>query len=221
MSNFKLILFDLDGTLIDSQSGIINSIRHALDKLGLPPKGEDELVSFIGPPLLDSFTKRCNLDEELAWEAIHLYREYYSRRGMYECTVYEGLPAMLQILNRYPMKLAVATSKATYYAEKILTHLGLAKHFSLVMGSNLDGTRAHKSEVIACALQEAGDGTGENRHTIMVGDRKYDVLGARANKISSVAVTYGFGGRKELAAAEPDYIVSSVGELTRLLLDKN
>ena len=221
MNKLELILFDLDGTLIDSQNGIVNSIRYTLDKMGLPSRGEDELISFIGPPLLDTFINRCNLNERHAWEAIGFYREYYSKQGMYECTVYKGLPEMLGVLNHHRKKLAVATSKATCFAEKILAHLGLDNQFSLVMGSNLDGTRANKTEVIACALQKAGNGPATNRHAIMVGDRKYDVLGAKANSIRSVAVTYGFGSREELTAAKPDYIASNTRDLTRILLGNN
>lgn len=216
MNNFELILFDLDGTLTDSQAGIVNSIHYAFNRLGLPSKERHELASFIGPPLLDSFMNRCGLDERLAREAIGLYREYYSRQGIYECTVYAGLPEMLHLLNRRRKKLIVATSKPTYFAVKLLAYLKLDKHFSLIMGSNLDGTRVDKTEVIACALQAAGNGA-ETRPAAMVGDRKYDILGAKANGICSVAVTYGFGTREELTAAGPDFIASTVQDLTAVL----
>lgn len=219
MKNYKLILFDLDGTLTDTQAGIVNSLRYALKRLDLPPRETHELIPFIGPPLLDSFMKYCGLDEPLARKAITIYREYYSRRGVYEATVYAGLPELLERLNRQGKKLVVATAKATYFAEKLLAHFKLDHHFSLIMGSNLDGTRANKAEVIACALQAAGNGR-ESGPAIMVGDRKYDIRGAKANGISAAAVTYGFGSREELAAADPDFIASTIPELAAILLER-
>ncbi len=216
MSNFELILFDLDGTLVDSQAGIVDSIRRVFKRLGLPPKDKPELASFIGPPLLDSFMKRCGLNEHLARKAISLYRDYYSRQGIYECRAYAGLPELLHLLHTRRKNLVVATSKPTVFAIKLLSHLHLDKYFSLIMGSNLDGTRVEKPEVIACALKAAGNGAG-SRSTVMVGDRKYDILGAKVNGISSVAVTYGFGTPEELMAAGPDVIVPTVRDLTRVL----
>lgn len=218
MDNFELILFDLDGTLTDSQTGIVNSIRHALDRLGLPPRECHELIPFIGPPLLDSFMNRCGLDEPHAREAVAMYREHYSRQGIYEATVYGGIPEMLRLLGCRRKKMAVATSKPTCFAARLLKYHGLDQYFSLIMGSNLDGTRVDKNEVIACVLQEANRAAKTGTAAAMVGDRKYDILGARANGISPVAVTYGFGTREELMAAGPDFIVSSVPELTAILL---
>ncbi|HHX87108.1 MAG TPA: HAD hydrolase-like protein [Firmicutes bacterium] len=136
---------------------------------------------------------------------------------MYECTVYSGLPELLRLLYDSPTKLVVATSKPTYYAVKVLAHLKLDQYFSLIMGSNLDGTRVDKTEVISCALRKVCC-PGGGRSVAMVGDRKYDILGAKANGITSVAVTYGFGSREELTAAQPDFITSSVQGLTGILL---
>jgi len=211
---YTTILFDLDGTLTDPKVGITRSVQYALSKFGLQADPED-LVPFIGPPLHESFQKFFSFDREQSMQAVAYYREYYSERGIYENAVYPGITAMLKRLREQGRDLAVATSKPTFFAEQVLKHFKLDGFFTVVAGSNLDGTRTDKTEVIRFALQQLPSPLPGR--TVMVGDRKYDVSGARNCGIDAIAVTYGYGSPAELAQASPTYLARSVEELSRLL----
>lgn len=211
----KNILFDLDGTLTDSAAGITRSISFALQKFGLHREPES-LKTFIGPPLQLSFQKECGLSEPEARLAVGYYREYYRDRGIFENRLYPGVPEMLEKLNSTGARLYLATSKPTVFAEKILDHFQIARYFSCIAGSNLDGSRVKKSEVIAYVLGETDP--AKTSQSVMVGDRDHDIIGARHCALTSIAVTYGYGSLEELTAACPDYIVKSVTDLESLLL---
>lgn len=213
---FRAVLFDLDGTLTDPKPGITRSVQYALRKRGLEPPDADQLEPFIGPPLAQSFRERLGFDAAEAKRAVDDYREYFSRQGLYENSVYEGIPALLRELRESGRCVCLATSKPTVFAERILEHFDLARHFDLVVGSHLDGTRVAKAEIVATAL--AGIGGVAAGRAVMVGDREHDVHGARSNGIDSIAVTYGYGTREELQASSPTSLATSVGELRRLLL---
>lgn len=212
------ILFDLDGTLTEPKIGITKSVQYALAKFNIYEDSLDKLTPFIGPPLLESFMEFYNFSEDDARKAIEYYRERFSKVGMYENAVFEGIPEMLAELRRLGKKLVVATSKPTVYSVKILEHFNLYQYFDAVIGSNLDGSRVEKSEVIEAVLVELGD--IDRSRTIMVGDRKHDVMGARANGLKVIAVAYGYGTPEELREAEPDNIAASVAELKELLVRK-
>ncbi len=211
---YTLILFDLDGTLTDPKVGITRSVQYALAKFGLQAELED-LVPFIGPPLHESFQEFYAFNEKQAMQAVAYYREYYSERGIYENGVYPGIAAMLKRLREQNRELAVATSKPTFFADQVLKHFNLDLFFTVVAGSNLDGTRTDKTEVIRFALQQLSSYSPPR--VVMVGDRKHDVIGARNCGIDSIAVTYGYGSTAELAQALPTTLVHSVEELGRLL----
>ncbi len=151
--NFEYILFDLDGTLTDPKDGITRSITYALDKLNATSLDEQILESFIGPPLMDSFCEVCGFDQQKAEKAIEYYRERFQEVGLYENKVYPGIEELLSLLKEKGAKLAVATSKPTIFAEKIVNHFKLKQYFDVIVGSNLDGTRTAKNEVIHEALQ--------------------------------------------------------------------
>lgn len=219
MSKYDLVLFDLDGTLTDPREGITKSIQYALAKFGIIEHDLDNLVKFIGPPLKDSFMKYYSFDERQAWQAVLAYREYFAVKGIFQNAVYEGIPHLLHKLKETGKKLVVATAKPTVYSEKIVEHFGLAGYFSLVAGSNLDGTRVVKAEVIRYALDEVNGGVKSG--AVMVGDREHDICGARENGIDSIAVTFGYGPRAELEAAHPTYLAASVGELGKILCGHN
>jgi phosphoglycolate phosphatase len=210
------VLFDLDGTLTDPKAGITRSIQHALRKRGLEPPDADALAPLIGPPLEHSFREAFGFSPAEARRAVEDYREYFSDRGLYENEVYAGIPELLARLRAEGRRLALATSKPTVFAERILEHFDLARHFERVVGSFLDGTRVEKSEVVATAL--AGVAGVPLERVVMVGDRKHDVHGARANGIDAIAVAYGYGSEAELRGAEPTRLAASVDELGRLLL---
>ena len=191
------IFFDLDGTLTDPKPGITRSIQYALDKLGQPTiPTEDELTWCIGPPLRASFVKL--LGEASADLAVSLYRERFSEIGLYENSVYAGIPDVLGALRSSGHRLFVATSKAHVFADRIIDHFDLREHFERVFGAELDGTRADKSDLLAYALKTAAV---ESSHAIMIGDRSHDMIGARNNGIKGIGVLYGYGSEQELMAA--------------------
>jgi phosphoglycolate phosphatase len=215
IGRWRAVLFDLDGTLTDPKLGITRSVQYALRKHGIDPPDADALEPFIGPPLEQSFRLTFGFDAAKARRAVEDYREYFALHGLYENEVYAGIPALLRDLRAANVRIGLATSKPTVFAQRILDHFDLAKHFDLVVGSFLDGQRVEKSEVVAHALAGVADIRPER--VVMVGDRMHDVHGARENGIDAIAVTYGYGSHEELSAAEPMSLATSVDEL-RLLL---
>lgn len=206
----KYILFDLDGTLTESAPGIINSIRYTLDKLGLRPMTDEELKRFVGPPLIESFTRYCGLSREEAARAVDVYREYFSEKGLFENAVYPGIPECLGALKSAGKKLAVATSKPQVFCERIIRHFGIDGYFDAVVGIPLDREDMTKAEVIKSAMELLGAVPEE---TVMVGDRDYDVFGARENGIPCIGVLYGYGSRGELSAAGAVGICETVADI--------
>lgn len=210
-----MVLFDLDGTLTDSKIGITKSVQYALSKFSIREDNLDNLESFIGPPLSESFQKHYGFEPSQAQEAVDFYREYFSTSGMYENVVYPRIPDLLADLKSKRKELIVATSKPTVFANQILNAFYLDQYFTTVIGSHLDGTRTSKTEIIAYALSSLGE-PKENR-AVMVGDRQHDIIGAQGNAIDSIAVTYGYGSLLELQRANPTYlahVVEEIGTLT-------
>ncbi|MGI9544843.1 MAG: HAD hydrolase-like protein [Cyclobacteriaceae bacterium] len=214
MNRIKNILFDLDGTIIEPQEGIINSILFALDKLGIEERNKEALKSFIGPPLIDSFTNRYQLDTEKAKEAVGYYREYFSGKGIYQNTLYPDIVEVLQQLREHNYYLFLATSKPTIYAEEILVNYKIMEPFKGVVGSNLDHTRKDKTEIIDFVINTY---KLERSETLMIGDRKYDIIGAKNNSIKSVGAVYGHGNLKELKIAGVDFVVNNCKELFSII----
>lgn len=212
---YTTILFDLDGTLTDPKPGITKCVQYALGKMGITEPDCDKLTHFIGPPLAKAFAEFYRMDQLQANQAVGYYRERFSTVGLYENSVYPGIREILAQLKAEGSNLLVATSKPTVFSVKILEHFGLNSFFSEVVGSNLDGTRVEKSEVIAFAL--SGLGQVEKNSVIMVGDRMHDILGAKDNGIDAIAVGYGYGSREELNQAGARRIAQTVEELTALL----
>lgn len=215
MQRYDVALFDLDGTLTDSKIGITKSVQYALQRFNIIEDDLDSLEKFIGPPLLDCFKEYYEFDEEQSKQAVAYYREYYANKGIYENAVYPGIEKLLNKLCRDKKKLIVATSKPTFFAEKILEHFSLNKYFAFLIGSNLDGTRVIKSEIIENVLDRLP--SVSKRSIVMIGDRKHDIRGAKKNNIASIAVTYGYGTKEELQEAEPTYFVESVEQIKDIL----
>lgn len=213
-SSYQFILFDLDGTLTDPGEGIANSVRYALKRYGIVEADDAVLKKFIGPPLHLSFSEFYAFDEVKAKEAVAYYREYFAQTGIFENRLIDGIPELLAGLQQKGKTLLVASSKPTVFVEKILSHFSLAVYFTHVVGSNLDGTRTDKAEVVQYALCQLGQVA--RGQAVMVGDRKHDVMGAKANGIDSVGVTFGYGSVEEMAMANPTYIVHRVDELRDL-----
>lgn len=213
---YKYILFDLDGTLTDPKVGITKSVQYALAKNGIENALLSELEKFIGPPLKESFIEFYSFDEKTAVESVEYFREYFKDKGIFENEVYEGIPEMLRELRNLNAVIAVATSKPTVFAERILEYFDLIKYFDIVVGSNLDGTRTNKAEIIDFVIKELG--IERQEEIIMIGDRKYDIIGAQKNNIHSIGVAYGYGSKEEIESSKPTYMVSSVEELNELMM---
>lgn len=215
----KYMLFDLDGTLTDPKIGITTCVQYALRSFGIEEPDLDKLEPFIGPPLKESFMQFYGMDDEQAEEAVKKYRERFQDIGIFENKIYDGIPAMLRTLKSKGMHLAVASSKPTVFVERILEYFHINQYFEVVVGSELDGTRVNKDEVVWEALNRLFHYKPIQRELVyMIGDRKFDVEGARLHRIESVGVAYGYGSMQELKEAKADYIVRSVEELQKFLL---
>lgn len=216
---FSYILFDLDGTLSDPKQGICGSVQYALKSFGIDEPDMDRLEPFIGPPLRDSFMKYYHFTQEQAEEAVAKYRERFSVTGKYENTLYPGITVLLHDLVQSGAKLAVASSKPTVYVEDILVHFGIRQYFDIVVGSELDGTRDRKEEVVLEVLRQLAQRYGTKPwEVVMIGDRSFDIEGAKAAGTHNIAVTYGYAQPGELEQAGAEIIVRDVQGLRQVLL---
>lgn len=204
-------VFDLDGTLTDPKVGITRSVHYALVSLGVDVDDLEFLTAYIGPPLQDSFASIAGLSAHDTAKAVGKYREYFTETGIYENRVYPGIPECLGFLGVSGWRLAVATSKPTVFAKRILAHFHLRSHFEAVVGSELDGSRRHKPHVITHALALLGVDAGPG--CVMVGDREHDVMGARRVGIRTIGAAWGYGMAAELTDAGADLLVHDVGDL--------
>ncbi len=213
--NYKYILFDLDGTVMDSAEGITNSVAYALKRWNIEVASNTELQGFVGPPLHASFEKYFGFSPEQALEAVDEYRVYYRKQGIYEQYVYEGIPELLAELRARGKKIILATSKPEDFAKHILEHFGLIHYFDLVAGASMDSSRTKKSLVIEYALEQFG--VTDTSECIMVGDRDLDVIGARAHGIDCIGVLYGYGDLTEMEACEAKYIAPAVSDIIKFI----
>ena len=208
--HYQNVLFDLDGTLTDPREGITRSIQYGLSKMGIDEPDVRTLEHFIGPPLLQAFMATYGFDEAKAWEAMGYYRERFAVTGLYENHVFEGVTPLLEELVSQGRQLFIATSKPQVYAREIARHFDFARHFKVIYGSELDGTRTNKVELIRHLLTEQGLDPAQ---TLMIGDRKHDLIGARDNGLDAAAVGYGFGSFEELSAFAPTYHFQTLAQL--------
>lgn len=213
---YQYILFDLDGTLTDSREGITKSVQYALDQIGIHEPDLTSLEHFIGPPLYDEFIRCYGFSPEVAKNAVAAYRERYNEVGWKENLLFDGIPAVLKALGDAGRKLGVASSKPKVFVERILNLFDIAQYFDVVSGATLDGKVSTKAQVLDCALN--GLGVTDKAQAVLVGDRMHDVEGAKAHGIDCVGVTFGFGGRQELAEAGAAHIVDTMDELQAVLL---
>ena len=214
---FEYLFFDLDGTLTDPALGITNSFVYALKYFGREIPSYETLCTFIGPPLNDTFENLLHFEKEIIPDAIKKYREYFAEKGLFENSVYPGIPELLTELKQAGKKLVVATSKPEDYSVRIIEHFGLSQYFENVCGSLHDTTRTTKDEVISFAIER--NHISEKSKILMIGDRKHDILGAKKTGLKSCGVLFGYGSREELETAGADFIASDIKELKQICLN--
>ena len=215
---YSYLLFDLDGTLTDPKEGITRCVQYAMESFGMKAPDLDELICFIGPPLRESFQRYCSMSQSEAEMAVDKYRERFSAVGKFENRVIGGILPMLEKLKRQGKIMAVATSKPFVFAEQILEKYGLAPYFPVVVGSELDGTRDAKEEVILEALRRLGL-PRETKEAVMIGDRKHDILGAKKCGLDAIGVKFGYAEEGELEKAGAIAVADTIEELEKLLTD--
>jgi len=213
---YTAILFDLDGTIVDSAPGITATLAYTFEQMGLPIPTPSELVAYVGPPILDSFRDRAGFTREQAQRALEIYRPQYLETGVYNATVYEGVPAVLRAIHSAGVPLSLATSKPELPATLILEHFGLAAQFDIITGASADEVRSAKADVVAEALVRLAAIGADLSNPVMVGDREHDVHGAAAHGIPTIFVEWGYGSPAEQAGTVAS--VSAAEELQKLLL---
>lgn len=199
MGKYKNILLDLDGTILDSGSGIIKSVQYVLDHFSMYHEPEEKLRKFIGPALIDSFMNFYGFSKEKAEEAVEYFRDYYPEKGMFDAFIYPGMRECIEKMAGDGKKLVLLTSKPIFFASQILQHFGLSDYFFMEIGPDLSEQSSDKTRLIEKALRE-GDFLKED--CLMVGDTKYDILAAKDVGIDSVAALYGYGEVEEISIAK-------------------
>lgn len=211
----KYLLFDLDGTLTDSKEGIMNGVTYMLNYFGIQVEDRQSLFSWIGPPLKWSLKEYYGFDDEKIAKAIEQYREYYVETGMFENEVYPGIESLLKELYAMGYELYTATSKPAPAAVAILEHFGIAQYFNYIGGATLDESRSEKEEVIAHVLEV--NHITDKSQVLMIGDRKFDVEGAKIHRLECLGVLYGYGNREEFQIAGADYIAETVEDIKNFI----
>jgi len=215
MTNFSHLIFDLDGTLINSKPGLVKSLNHMLRQMGIDLDGELIIDQLIGPPIQDGLKKVLGFNNKQVELGIRLFREYYSQQGLYEGELYAGVLELLEELQQQGKQLFVTTSKKDQFMITVLRHFELDRYLIDAQGAG-DGGRHTKAGLITELMNRNQVISSEK--VVMIGDTKYDIIGGQANEISTIAVGYGFGNSAELQALEPDYFVDEVEELFELLV---
>ena len=211
---FTHIFFDLDGTLIDSKPGIFSSLFYTMNKLEIPEKSRPaDLDAFIGPPLRVSFRTLFGFDDKMAELATIIYREYYTTQGWSQFSVFPEIPATLKWLCDKGINLSVVTSKAEIYTAPVLDKAGISSLFQTVSGCEINGDRSEKAELITYTLNKLA--LRPSPDILMIGDRNFDIIGARVAGISAAGVTYGYGSREELLSEKPLFLIDSPGQLKK------
>lgn len=217
MKVYNNIFLDVDGTIIDPKIGITKSAKFALEKIGIKTNSFDDLEFFIGPPLEESFKRYYKFEDEKCELAIKYFREYFGKYGIRENTLYDGIIDILIELKKRKKRLVIATSKPTDFTEEILKNYDIYKYFDFISGSTLDNTRNKKADIIKYAIDNLNIKNPED--CIMIGDRKHDIIGAKSNQMDSIGVLYGYGTFDELKNESATYIINSVKDILKVLLD--
>ena len=211
----RAVLFDWDGTVADTRPGIFNSVRYAIGQYGIADRPDDELRYFIGPPLYDGFEHVFGVSPELANELTDTYRVYYRDKGIFECNVYDGVGDLLRELHDAGVKTAVVSSKPKEFLDRLVEHFGLAEHLDAVVRPAMDNHNSNKTVLVNQALKEL---MLLPSTVAMIGDRHFDMEGAKAAGVNAVGVLYGYGTEEELCAAGADAVCEQVADLRGFLL---
>lgn len=212
---WSAVLFDLDGTIVDSAADITASLAHTFETMGLDVPSEEVLLSYVGPPLLDSLRLTAGFDDAEAWAALAVYRDHYADRVL-RSPVFPGVAGVLERLHSAGIPVALATSKPESMARKVLDHAGLSQYFTVITGASDDEELSTKADVVAEALRRLQAEGIDTEHAVMVGDRGYDTLGAAANGVPTILVEWGYGSPAE--ASDAMAVVHSADQLRNLLL---
>ena len=211
----RAVLFDWDGTVADTRPGIFNSVRYAIGQYGIADRPDDELRYFIGPPLYDGFEHVFGVSPELANELTDTYRVYYRDKGIFECNVYDGVGDLLRELHDAGVKTAVVSSKPKEFLDRLVEHFGLAEHLDAVVGPAIDNHNSNKTVLVNQALKEL---MLLPSTVAMIGDRHFDMEGAKNAGVNAIGVLYGYGTEEELCRAGADAICEQVVDLRGYLL---
>lgn len=211
----QAIFFDLDGTLLDSQSGILQSLQHVFTEIGEVKPSNDELRGMIGASLTHIFANFLGSHSDIDY-AIEVYREFYTQKVMFDAELYDGILEMLDTMQSHNIDLYIATSKPHVLAQKITDYFGISKYITRVFGSELDGTNADKTDLLQFILDETGFNPEK---CIMIGDRSFDIMAAQNNDISSIGVLWGYGSLEELRVSEADLLVAHPEEIFEISFD--
>lgn len=217
---YQYIIFDLDGTLIKSEEGLFDSITYALEKSGVDPGDRKDMKRMIGPVLWESFQKFYNMSAEEADRANAYFTEFYDREGIYNASVYEGVVQMLESLRNAGRILLVVTAKPRDMAERVLNHTGIDQYFQAVIGPARGNKKTDKGSLLKEALSflaKTGTDRFQKEHTVMVGDRMFDIQGAAETGLRSIGVLYGYGDRQELIHAGATYLADTPTDVVKLI----
>ena len=215
MNRYSAVFFDWDGTIADTRPGIFNSVRYATRKLGIPDKPDEELQYFIGPPLYDGFEHVFGVNPDLAVTLTDTYRIYYRDTGIYECSIYDGIRDLLVSLRAAGIKTAVVSSKPKEFLDRLVEHFDLADCFDAVVGPAMDNHNSNKTVLVNTALKEM---MLLPSSAAMVGDRHFDMEGAKAAGVTAIGVLYGYGEEEELMTAGADIICPGVEDVCACLM---
>lgn len=219
MKRYQYILWDMDGTIINSYEGVTKSVQYAAEHLGVSIEGEERLRPFIGPPLRYSFPRYLGFDAAQTREALKIYRERYDRIGLFECSVYPDIPDVLDEFRRKGLFQVVASSKPELMCRRILRKFGMTGCFDEIVGATMDGRIDTKKEVLEEAFRRITvlDPKFQKRNAVLIGDTRFDAAGAKEEGIDCIGVAYGFGSREELLEHGAEGIAEAPVELKKMI----
>jgi len=214
-NKYDAVLFDFDGTVADTGKGIFNGVYHVLDSMGIDPPEPEKLRYFIGPPLHESFRIVFGFNEEECKAAVATYREYYSAKGIFELTMYDGMEELFRKLKARGIKLGISSSKPEVFLKRIVENFEMTEIFDVVTGSDINYIHSDKSLIIKRAMELLN--LQADAKVLMVGDRSFDILGAKRAGVDSAGVLFGYGSREEFEEAGADYIAADANELFEII----